>query len=212
MVRIDSHDTKGLEEIVGILRQGGVVCIPTDTAYGLAVNPHHAEAVRRLFDLKGRGADDPILLLVDSVEMTGTVGVRSPQFESVAGKFWPGPITIVIRAQPSLSERITAGTGTVGIRWPATSFPLDLLQALGGPVTATSANRSGQPIAATVDEAVEQLGDRLDAVVDGGLLNPSGTSTVLDLTSDPPVVLREGPVRFGALAEFLGGRLVKRPA
>ena len=187
-----------------------MVCIPTDTAYGLAVDPHHAGAVERLFNLKGRVADSPILLLVNSVEMTGTVGVSSPEFESVAGKFWPGPITLVIPALGSLSRRITAGTGTVGVRWPAASFPLGLLGAFGKPVTATSANRSGQPIARTVDEAVEQLGSGLDAVVDGGRLTRSKTSTVLDLTSVPPVVLREGQVPFDDLADFLGGRLVRR--
>jgi L-threonylcarbamoyladenylate synthase len=211
MIRIDAHDPDGVREVVEILKGGGVVCYPTDTAYGLGVDLTNVDGVRRLFELKGRDAAKPILLLVDSVEMTATVGIPSPEFESIAGKFWPGPLTLVIPARPTLPDRISAGTGTVGVRWPKAQLPLTLLAALGQPVTATSANRSGLPIARTVDEAIDQLGDSLDAVVDAGTLTGSATSTVLDLTTDPPQILRNGQVRYSDLAGFLGGRLVDKP-
>lgn len=212
MIRIPAHDRSGMEAVVRTLQRGGVACIPTDTAYGLAVDPGNPGAVERLFEIKGRQAHKPILLLVDSVEMTETVAVPSGDFALTAAKFWPGPITLVIPARPSLSDRITARSGTVGVRWPQAEFPLRLLAACGHPVTATSANRTGGPIAETIDEAIDLLGTDLDAAVDAGTLPRAGTSTVLDLTSDPPEVVREGPVSYRDLAMFLGGRLRRRPA
>ena len=212
MLRIDSNDFNGLKGIVRILKRGGIVCIPTDTAYGLAVDPHQVDAVERLNHLKGRASDNPILLLIDSIEMIETVAILDPKFKSVADQFWPGPITIVTSAKPSLPAGITAGTGSVGVRWPAAAFPLALLRAFGKPVTATSANRSGKSVVRTADEAIEELGIGLDAVVDGGPLTSLRTSTVLDLTSDPPEVLREGQISFNELSAFLDDRLVMRPS
>ena len=212
MIRIDAHDASKTDTVVHVLRQGGVVCIPTDTAYGLAVDPGNRRAVERLFDLKGRPHDKPIPMLVDSVEMMETVARPTSGFERIAARFWPGPLTLVVGARESLSERITSGTAPVGVRWPNAEFPLRVMAACGHPLTATSANRSGKPIARTVDEAAAQLGPDLDAVVDAGPLRAVAPSTVLDLTSVVPEVLREGPVSYDELATFLGGRLRRRPA
>jgi L-threonylcarbamoyladenylate synthase len=140
------------------------------------------------------------------------VALPSAEFEIIAARFWPGPITLVVPARDSLSGRITADTGTVGIRWPDADYPLRLLAACHHPLTATSANRSGEPIVRTVDDAIDDFGERLDAAVDAGPLTTEATSTVLDLTSDPPEVLRDGPVLYNDLAIFLGGRLRRRSA
>ncbi len=212
MIRIAGDDGAGPAAVRDIIRDGGVVCFPTDTTYGLAVDPHDPAAVQRLLQIKGRPEGKPILLLVDSLDMAAEVASPPPEFESLAAEFWPGPITFVVRARPGVSRRITAGTGTVGVRWPGADIPLRLVAACGHPLTATSANRSGRPAARTADEAVDQLGEDLDAVVDAGRLAGAAASTVLDLAANPPALLRDGPVSYRDLARFLGGRLRRRPA
>jgi L-threonylcarbamoyladenylate synthase len=214
MIRIDARgpEEPELSPIVDVLDAGGVVCFPTDTTYGLGADPGHPAAVDRLFDLKGRAADKPVLLLVDSLEMAATVGVLAPRVAAIAARLWPGALTLVVPARPTLSTRITAGTGTVGLRWPDARLPQQLLRAFGKPLTATSANRSGAPIAATVDDAWRQLGAGLDGAIDLGPLPDASPSTILDLTSRLPRILRHGPVGFDALAEAFGGDIVELPA
>ena len=193
--------------IIDVVGRGGVICFPTDTAYGLGVDPGNTSAVDRLFAIKGRPSDKPILLLVDSVEMARKQSRETALFEELAGKFWPGPITMVVSAVPDLSERVTAGSGTVGIRWPAAPLATRLVGRLGHPLTATSANLSGEAPARSATEAVDQLADRVDLVIDGGPSPDTSLSTLLDLTKDPPQLLREGPLSYGDLADFLQGRL-----
>jgi len=200
------HDVP-FNEIVSLLRNGGVVAFPTDTAYGLGTDPFNPIAIERIFEIKGRPETKPILLLVDSVTMAETVIERSDIFYRVAERFWPGPLTIVTAAAPSLPAKLTAGTQTIGVRWPVASFATTLAEKFGQPITATSANRSGFPGAITSDEVRQQLGDSVDVLIDGGTLPARGGSTVLDLTSDPPLVLREGPVSYEILAEFFEGKL-----
>jgi len=200
-------DATTLAALAGSLREGGVIAYPTDTAYGLGVDPSNRAAVERLFELKGRAADKPILLLVDSMAMARSLARPNPAFERVAAAFWPGPITLVTWAGADLSAGITAGTGTVGLRWPDAPLPLEIVRTFGGPLTATSANRSGSPIARTASEILEQLGGGLDWIIDGGPLRNRRPSTVLDLTREPAALLREGPMSYEALADHLDGRL-----
>ena len=200
------------DEIVPLLRTGGVIAIPTDTAYGLAADPFNEAAVERIFKIKGRPEAKPILLLVDSVAMAESVLRPTDVFYRVVEAFWPGPLTIIMHAVQSLPAKVTAGTKTVGLRWPIAAFATALVSRFGAPVTATSANRSGMPSAVTAEEVRRQLGDSVDAIVDGGVLPSSAGSTLLDLTVDPPVLLREGPLLFEALAEFFEGRIRRRVA
>ena len=203
----NAHDDTYYDEIVSLLRNGGIVGLPTDTAYGLAADPFNEAAVNRIFLIKGRPETKPILLLVDSIAKAESVIEPSDIFYRVAGKFWPGPLTIVMPAASSLPARLTAGTGTAGLRWPIAPFATTLVRRFGNPVTATSANRSGLPSAVTAEEVRQQFGNSLDAVVDGGVLPSRTGSSILDLTVDPPIVLREGPVTFETLASFFGGRI-----
>jgi L-threonylcarbamoyladenylate synthase len=205
------HDA-AYDEIVSFLRRGGIIAFPTDTAYGLGVDPFNDTAVDRLFNVKGRPEAKPILLLVNSVAMAESVSQPPGNFYDVVEEFWPGPLTLVVPARPQLSAGVTADTGTVGLRWPVATFANNLVHRFGGPVTATSANRSGSPSTITAAEVRSQLGDSLDALIDGGLLTARGGSTVLDLTKDPPVVLREGPVSFEALKEFFQGHIRRQVA
>lgn len=207
MIRFEQAMARAVE----CLESGGIVCFPTDTTYGLAVDPFNEPAVEALFGLKGRPADKPILLLVDSLAMIETVAVLPAGFDAFARRFWPGPITTILPARERLSPRLTAGTGTIGVRWPAAVIPIGLLAAFGRPVTATSANRSGRPVAATIDEARAAFRDvegfHIDAVIDVGPRPVTGASTLIDMTVDPPVVLREGPVSVSEIEDFLGGRV-----
>jgi L-threonylcarbamoyladenylate synthase len=194
-------------QILSFLRSGGVIGFPTDTAYGLAADASNEDAVRRIFEIKGRSENKPILLIVDSIDMASRVARISETAQRLAAKLWPGPLTMVLPATPDVSATLTAGTNTIGVRWPDAPFATRLISALGKPITATSANQSGMPAAATADEVRVQLEGQLDMLVDGGTLPVPGGSTVLDLTCEPPVVLREGPVSFQRLHELLGGNV-----
>ena len=164
------------------------------------------------FSLKGRPETKPILLLVDSLAMAEYVIQPGELFQIVARKFWPGPLTVITQAAPSVPANVTAGSGTIALRWPMASFATTLVHRLGAPITATSANRSGMPSSVSADEVREQFGNSLDALIDGGRLPSRGGSTLLDLTVDPPVVVREGPVSFERLSEFFNGRIRRRVA
>lgn len=169
-----------------ILREGGVVAFPTDTVYGLAAVT--ADAVRRLYELKGRDERKPLVLMAADAETVRQRARVGPLALRYMTRFWPGPLTLVL----------AAGEGTVGVRVPAHELALELLRA-GGPAWTTSANRSGFPETTTADEVIAEL-PGVDAVLDGGRA-PGGTpSTVLDLTGPRPVVLREGAIPISELA------------
>src|SRR5215831_10357069 len=202
-----SLSEREFDRIVSVLREGGVIGFPTDTAYGLAADPYNDQAVATIFKIKGRAETKPILLLVDSLEMAKRVTRPNPNLDGLAQEFWPGPLTIILPAASDVPEAITAGTGTVGIRWPVAPFATELICRFEKPVTATSANKSGEPTCVTAAEVEAQLGSALAFLVDGGELPARSGSTVLDVTSDPPQVLREGPVSFDRLRSFLGGNL-----
>jgi len=192
-----------LEQILSFLRAGGVIGFPTDTAYGLGADPFNEEAVRRIFEIKGRPEGKPILLLVDSISMASRVCQMSDSAHALAERFWPGPLTMILPARENVPSLVTAGTGNVGVRWPASDFALRLVGALEQPITATSANRSGIPSSVTAVEVCEQFGDALKFVIDGGKLPSRGGSTLLDLTAMPPRVLREGPIPESELSSVL---------
>ena len=128
-----------------LIRRGQVIAIPTDTLYGLAANPFDSGAVERIFEIKGRPQNMPLLLLVDSVEMArGLASDLPPQFERLAKRFWPGPLTIIVEASSRVPARVTGGTGRIGLRLPAAAIPQALVKQAGFPVTGTSANRTGE--------------------------------------------------------------------
>ncbi len=212
MFRVETVHDRDYDEIVSLLRDGGIIAFPTDTAYGLGADPLNPAAVDRIYSIKGRPDAKPILLLVDSLAMSESIIVATDIFYRVVEKFWPGPITIITEAAASLPASVTAATRTVGVRWPVAPFATTLISRFGKPITATSANRSGMPTAITSSEVHDQLGESVDAVVDGGLLPSRSGSTVLDLTADPPLVLREGPVTFENLNDFFKGRIRKQVA
>jgi L-threonylcarbamoyladenylate synthase len=195
------------EEVVSLLRSGGVIAFPTDTAYGLGADPFNDTAIDRIFQIKGRPDTKPILLIVSSVDMAESVAEPGEGFYDLAKHFWPGPLTVILPAAKSVPLKMTAGTQTIGVRWPVAHFAVKLVRQFGAPITATSANRSGLPAAITAEEVRTQLDQSVDALIDGGELPSRGGSTVLDLTTGSPVVLREGPISFESLQRFFGGTI-----
>jgi L-threonylcarbamoyladenylate synthase len=200
------------DTILAVLGRGGVVGFPTDTAYGLAADPFNESAIQRIFQIKQRQETKPILLLIDSIRMVESVSQPSDAFYALSERFWPGPLTVILQAASCLSRSVTAGTGTIGLRWPAAQFATSLVTRFGRPITATSANRSTMASAVSCDEVRSQLGTSLDILIDGGILPVRGGSTLLDLVSDPPVLLREGPISFESLSEFFRGNIRRQVA
>jgi L-threonylcarbamoyladenylate synthase len=172
---------------------GGLIVYPTETVYGLGADALSNDAVRRVAAAKGRGGKKPILVIVHSRgAMEPLVKGISQAAESLMAAFWPGPVTLVFRAGKVLPEGITGGTGTVGIRIPSSVVCRRLVEMVGGPVTSTSANVSGRTVPGTVAEIEAALGPRVDLFLDGGALPPGPPSSVVDVSTDPPVLLREG--------------------
>ena len=201
------HDLSNpsLREAAGLVRRGGVIAFPTETFYGLGACPFDARAVQRLFDLKGRSPRTaPILVLIRSrADLGQLVSEITPAAERLMDACWPGPLTLVFRAAAAVPSVLTAGMGTIGVRMSASSDVQRLLEAIGGPLTGTSANRTGQPPATTADEVERALGDGVDAILNGGVTPGGLPSTVVDTTVDPPRLLREGRVPTASLRSVL---------
>ena len=179
-----------------IVSEGGVIAFRTDTFYGLGADPFNAAAVAKIKELKGRDENKPILLLLADASVADRfIADRSKAFDEVARKYWPGPLTIVGVAVAELPEAIMAGTGTVGVRVPADDDVRELVRVCGGALTATSANPSGSEPARSAKEVMDYFGDRIDLVIDGGEVTVTEPSTVLDVTTFPPRVLREGIIK-----------------
>ena len=190
--------------VAKIICAGGVIAFRTDTFYGLGVDPFNVAAVAKIRELKGREENKPILLLLADVSVVGRfIEDQSADFDRIARRFWPGPLTIVGRAVADLPPEITAGTGTVGVRVPDDSSVRELVRECGGALTATSANPSSLPPARTAQEVRDYFGDAIDLVIDGGEVTATEPSTVLDATNSPPRIIREGAVSAADLNKAL---------
>ena len=193
---------KDLEQAVQHLRNGGVVAIPTDTLYGLAADVFNTAALDRIFAIKGRSDDLALPVLVSGWDQLGMVAENTPpKTRALAERFWPGALTLVVQKANGLPDRLTAGGPTVAVRMPGHPVPIELIDGLGGPITGTSANISGGADLLTLDELSSQLGERVDLIVGKGP-TPKGTaSTIVDITSGKPKLLREGAISFPQVLE-----------
>ena len=184
-----------LAEAKEIVEEGGIIAYPTETFYGLGVDPYNEEAVKRLFELKGRGFDKPISILVkDEVMLQQVVTDIPPVAERLIRQFWPGPLTIIFQASPQLPRLLTADTGKIGVRVSSNPITEKLLYAIGSPITTTSANPSGKKSPVTAGEVAGYFGDNLDLILDGGELPGRLGSTVVDVTCETVMVIREGEI------------------
>jgi L-threonylcarbamoyladenylate synthase len=197
------------EETLGhaakLIANGGVIAFRTDTFYGLGANPLNSNAVARIKKLKDREGSQPILLLIgDPSDVDHLIVEKSEDFELVARSFWPGPLTIIGRAASKLSDELTAGTGTVGVRLPNDEEVRVLVRVCGGALTATSANLSGDPPARSAEQVADYFPTGIDLIIDGGEVVATEPSTVLDLSKPAPRVIRKGAVSQKTLEGVLG--------
>jgi len=194
-INFESPETsrKPLETIQSVLDSGGVIAFPTDTFYGLGADPFNPEAISKIFRIKLRPADKPLLVLIHSPDQVDRLTDQiTPLAKLLMRLFWPGSLTLLFKAAPGLPRELTAGTGKVGVRLPAHLFTLQLLEGLDCPLTAPSANISGAREPVTAGEVVSA--GALDVVVDGGPAPGGKPSTILDATTNPPTLIREGAV------------------
>ncbi|MGN6301287.1 MAG: L-threonylcarbamoyladenylate synthase [Angustibacter sp.] len=202
--RTDTGRTTGARLAADAVQRGEVIVMPTDTVYGVGADAFDPQAVAAVLAAKGRGRDVPPPVLVPSVRtLDGLAMDVSPAARELVAAFWPGPLTIVCRAAPTLDWDLGDTGGTVALRMPLHRVALAVLE-LTGPMAVTSANRHGQPPATTVDEAVAQLGDAVSVYLDGGPSPSSTASTIVDVTAAVPRVLRAGPIPLERLRAVAG--------
>ncbi len=192
-----------LEVATALLRKGGVVAFPTETYYGLAVDPDCAAAVTKLYRVKNRRENKPLLMLIEKIEQLETVVQEVPLvYWPLINKYWPGPLTLIFQAQKSISKLITGNTGTVGVRISPHPIAQELVRRMEKPITATSANISGLLPARSAQEVFETLGHKIDYIVDGGQTKAGLCSTILSIQKSKLVVLRRGQIDLsGELGE-----------
>lgn len=180
-------------EAAGILAQGGLVAVPTETVYGLASDAANEGAVQANYEAKGRPETKPLNVLVDGMSMVETVCKDiPPDCYKLAGAFWPGPLTMILQGNGTLPAIVPAGGTTQGVRCPAHEDTLAVIRALGRPLACPSANLSGHPSPKCAGDVLDQLGGRIDAVLDGGACSVGVESTILDMTVTPYRILRQG--------------------
>ena len=197
-------DADVLREAAAVLTAGGIVAYPTDTFYGLAVDPRDGIAVRRLFAAKGRASQAAVpLIAADADQVEAHVGELSAMARRLAEALWPGPLTLVIPAGPGLAPELLGGGGTVAVRVPAHAVAVGLARAAGHLITSTSANRSGEQPAREAAEVVAAMGDRVALVLDAGVCAGGLPSTVVDVTAGVPRLVRTGAVPWNRVLRSL---------
>lgn len=188
-----------------VLAAGGLVAIPTETVYGLAADALDAEAVDRIFAAKGRPATNPLIVHVADAAMARSLASTWPlAAEQITATLWPGPVTVIVPRGPRIPHSVTAGGPTVALRCPELPLARRLIATLGRPLAAPSANRSTQLSPTTAGHVLEGLGNRVDLILDGGRCDRGIESTVVDCTTDPPCILRPGPIGRAELEAALG--------
>jgi len=187
-----------------VLRDGGLVCYPTDTVYGIGAAAGDDAAVRRLFAVKGRPPDKPLPLLLADVSDAARVAEVTPLAKALATRFWPGALTIVMRKATSYRSLALAGGDTVALRVPDHGLVRRIVRALGEPITGTSANRTGRRAPISAAEVAFQMGEMVELIIDGGQPRMRLESTVIDITHDKPEIVREGAVSRGEVEKALG--------
>ena len=209
----DLRDTKGQQKEIEdkiaaaakILRDGGLVAIPTETVYGLGANALDGAAVKRIFEAKGRPQDNPLIIHVTGQQWLPRYCADVPPLAYVlARKFWPGPLTMILKRRPIIPDETTAGLDTVAVRCPNHPVTLSIIREAGIPIAAPSANLSGRPSCTTAQDVLEDMDGRINGVVDGGPCAVGVESTILDLTCDPPRLLRPGGLSLEDLERLIG--------
>lgn len=201
----DGFDCAELEEAARTIRDGGLVAFPTETVYGLGANGLVSEAAQRIYKAKGRPSDNPLILHIAELgQLNDIVSCVPDAAKKLADAFWPGPLTMIFHKAACVPYDTTGGLDTVAVRMPAHQGALEFLRAAGVPVAAPSANVSGRPSPTQADHVREDLGGKIDLVIDGGEVGIGLESTIVDLTEEIPVILRPGAITKRMLSEVIG--------
>ena len=203
--RICLIEPSEISRAAALIRAGELVAFPTETVYGLGANALDAEAVAKIYAAKGRPAESPLIVHVDSIEMARNLAREWPgNAELLAERFWPGPLTLVLLKQPQLPDLLTAGLDTVGLRMPSNPIALALIREAGVPIAAPSANRFTELSPTTAEHVRESLGDRVAMVLDGGRTTVGIESTVLSLAGGNALLLRPGMLAKAEIEAVIG--------
>jgi L-threonylcarbamoyladenylate synthase len=184
-----------IEKAVDVLKKGGLVAFPTDTVYGIGADVFNKDAVERIFSAKGRDSRKPLqVLIADKTDLSFIADNQSDILHRLVDKFMPGALTIVMSAKSDFPKWVTCGLDTVGVRMPANVLALEMIKAFGRPIAATSANISGMPDPKDAQQVLEYLDGKLDLILDGGAPTDNIPSTVIDISVNPPRILRHGVI------------------
>ena len=185
-----------------VLKGGGVIAFPTDTFYGLGANPYNTKAVDKIYSIKGRDPEKPLLLLIDSIlKLAGLVEEISEASAKLIESFWPGPLTMLFKPKHTIPKNIT--TGLIGIRQPGNSITRKILAGLNYPLTAPSANISGEDPTTTAEQVKDRLGNKVNLILDAGVCRGGEPSTLVDTTQTPVRLVRAGAINFKSIQESL---------
>ncbi len=203
----------GVQRAAEILRRGGLVAFPTETVYGLGADASRLTAVARLYQVKRRPLDHPVIIhFADAASAFAWARDVSPAAQKLAAKFWPGPLTLILRKSPKVGGHVTGGQDTIGLRVPSHPVAQELLREFGGGIAAPSANRFGQVSPTTASHVHQDLEEDVDLVLDGGPSEVGIESTIVDLSSDRPALLRPGKITAAELEAVLGSPVLAKQA
>lgn len=206
MTRVIKVSPKKLKQVIAeaakVIQSGGLVAFPTETVYGLGANALDRSAVKKIFEAKGRPLDNPIIVHVTKRDLHKVVTEVPTTAKRLIDKFWPGPLTLILKKRPEIPDEVTAGLRTVAVRCPANPIALALVEAVG-PIAAPSANKSGRPSPTTARDVIEDLGSKIDLVLDGGPTKFGLESTVFDIKSKK--VVRPGPITLEQIRKIVKG-------
>lgn len=202
-----SNSKDDIKRAASIIRSGGTVVFPTETVYGLGANALDGTAVSKIFKAKGRPGDNPLIVHIHNIAQADEVGADiSDDAKKLMERFWPGPLTVIVKRKPCVPDQVTAGLDTVGIRMPSNETAAELLKEAGCPVAAPSANLSGKPSPTRFSHCVDDMNGRVDAIIDGGSCKVGVESTVIDMSGEP-VIYRPGDITAAQIEEVLGKKV-----
>ena len=207
IIKIDAEnpEIELIREVAAIIKKGGLVAFPTETVYGLGADGTNYDAVSNIFKAKGRPQDNPLILHINDIKMATKVVSQIPEkAETLIANFMPGPLAIVLNKTGRVPDIVSGGLATVAIRMPANKIALSLIEECGVPLAAPSANESGKPSPTDATHVIDDLDGKVDCIIDGGKTNIGIESTVIDLTSEIPVLLRPGNVTLDMLESAIG--------
>ena len=206
ILKVDTSDPDLWEDIIKktqkVLKGGGVIAFPTDTFYGLGANPYDTKAVDKIYSIKGRDPEKPLLLLIDSIlKLDDLAEEISEASAKLIESFWPGPLTMLFKPKHTIPKNIT--TGLIGIRQPGNSITRKILAGLNYPLTAPSANISGEDPTTTAEQVKDRLGNKVNLILDAGICRGGEPSTLVDTTQTPVRLVRAGAINFKSIQESL---------